>query len=351
MNRVEDLEKRWLKYKIKQQIKYYLTLFLLILSSLFLFYYIYTNYISKELDAKISIDSAHIKESSTKNMSSAEKIEDKIEDKSEKIAKKWSEEQKIEDESIKSTIATEDDSRDDIKESSSAADKAVDKIESDALVADEVKKEDESRCYEVSVRVLNIRDRPSLNSTIIGKLYRGDRFCSYEERDGWILGQRGWAFAAGNSVEIRKDTPPLELEKNDLPTPIEHDMSAITDIDLILQEIETKPKIEIERKKVNSSDRIANLERRFSQNRDAKIAIEIGKLYLKEANLLDAQKWTLVANKMNPKDEESWILFAKIKRASGDIGVAIKILDRFLSTNESTYAKELLRSYIEEAKQ
>jgi len=101
----------------------------------------------------------------------------------------------------------------------------------------------------------------------------------------------------------------------------------------ILKENNPKKKVEkkvfvIKEQKVN----IKILIKDYQSNPNYHLAILITKLYLKQNDLKNAQKWALKANNLAPEEVESWILFADILKRKNQIKKAIEILKVYEET-------------------
>ncbi len=73
-------------------------------------------------------------------------------------------------------------------------------------------------------------------------------------------------------------------------------------------------------------------------------AIRLAQFYTNEKDYNKAIKWSIEASKKDPSQAMSWILYAKAKKALGNIDVAKKALAIYLKHNASQEAQDLLDS-------
>ncbi len=93
------------------------------------------------------------------------------------------------------------------------------------------------------------------------------------------------------------------------------------------QEEPKKPTIEITTKSIDTSkDDTHNLN-------DIDNAIKLAEKFYKQKEYKKSQKWALSANNMDPKNEKSWIIFAKSIAKNGEPKKAIKALSAYLKIN------------------
>ncbi len=61
------------------------------------------------------------------------------------------------------------------------------------------------KCYTVTVDVLNIRKEPSLSSEKLGRLFGGEEFCSDINEENWIKIDEGWIYAKGTLSLVKDE--------------------------------------------------------------------------------------------------------------------------------------------------
>ena len=82
---------------------------------------------------------------------------------------------------------------------------------------------------------------------------------------------------------------------------------------------------------------------RFNQSRDPKLATYIAQSFYKKGNYQETVKWSVIANSIEPSNEESWLLFAKAKAKLGQREDAISALRIYLNQ----YSSRKVKSYLE----
>jgi len=98
---------------------------------------------------------------------------------------------------------------------------------------------------------------------------------------------------------------------------------------------ENSPKKKVEKKVFVIKEQKVNIKtliKDYQSNPNYHLAILITKLYLKQNDLKNAQKWALKANNLAPDEVESWILFADILKRKNQIKKAIEILKVYEET-------------------
>ncbi|MCI4399999.1 MAG: CDC27 family protein [Campylobacteraceae bacterium] len=101
----------------------------------------------------------------------------------------------------------------------------------------------------------------------------------------------------------------------------------------------TAPKITIETKNVDPIDALAE---KYAKNPDAQTALSLSELLYKRGSYQKALKWAINANSLDPKNEKSWIMFAKSSYKLGRKQDAINALENFSRTNPSDAVKETI---------
>ena len=109
----------------------------------------------------------------------------------------------------------------------------------------------------------------------------------------------------------------------------------------VLPKVVQKPKkILIQQKTASLKD----LKKEFYYAPSCSKALIIAQRYYENRQYKDSMKWSLKANKLNKKNEESWILFAKSLYKIGHKQKAIQTLQFYLQRHNSPHAKAVLIS-------
>jgi len=82
----------------------------------------------------------------------------------------------------------------------------------------------------------------------------------------------------------------------------------------------------------------------YKDNKSYVTAIKIAQFYLLQKEYEKAVKWAVEASKKDPSQAQSWIIYAKAKKALGKPEVAKRALSIYLKHNHSQEAKALLNS-------
>jgi len=105
-----------------------------------------------------------------------------------------------------------------------------------------------------------------------------------------------------------------------------------------------KQNIVISSKKVAKTiNKFKLLEKKFYKTSDYKIALKLSRLYYTSREYKKALKWSMVANELNKKDDESWLLFAKSKLKLGEKEIARRALTSYQQIYKSNRVKKLLK--------
>ncbi len=89
-------------------------------------------------------------------------------------------------------------------------------------------------------------------------------------------------------------------------------------------------------------DFLTILAEKYSKAPTYATAIAIAEEYFKNDNFQEALNWSIKANELDDKNEESWIIFAKSKEKLLKVDEAINSLRVYLSKNQSPKIEELL---------
>jgi len=301
MSRYQELEKRWIRYKIKKILIIFLPL-LLILSLLI---YLALDFLeNKEVKVKKVVENPQvIKEITPPKIETPSVVE-------------------IE----KSTAVP------------------VEKIE----IPKPKPKKDEIECFRVVADALNIRKEPSITSSRVAKMYKSDEFCSDKVEENWIKLENGWIYSKGMVEKIdkeygedtQKDSEEMaEIYIKDLLEPLggkEIESSVET------PKLTSNSTLHIETKVVDEDEIIKKLITSFKNKPDAAIALDIANRYFSNEDYKNALTWALRSNDMD-NGIGSWIVFAKSKFALGQKDEAIKILETIFEKSRNKDIDLLLK--------
>jgi len=87
---------------------------------------------------------------------------------------------------------------------------------------------------------------------------------------------------------------------------------------------------------------IINMEKEFSLSHSIKTALLISEYYYDKADFKSSLKWAIEASKIDAKASKPWVMYARAKSKSGDVAIAIKALQTYLSEFYSDEASLLL---------
>jgi len=93
---------------------------------------------------------------------------------------------------------------------------------------------------------------------------------------------------------------------------------------------------------VAKSSQVKKIERKFNHTHDFRLALKLSKLYFLKKSYKQAVKWSMIANELNEKDENSWIMFAKSKMKLGDVLSAKSALRTYSKVYKSKKVRKLL---------
>lgn len=106
---------------------------------------------------------------------------------------------------------------------------------------------------------------------------------------------------------------------------------------IVITDLNTKP---LETKEELSD--LEYLKLKFAETNSIYFALDIADTYYSKGKYKDARDWALTANKINAKNDDSWILFAKSSYKLGFKEQAINSLNNYLKNNNSKKIKEAL---------
>ncbi len=142
------------------------------------------------------------------------------------------------------------------------------------------------------------------------------------------------------------------------PQPEQHTVAAVPKTPVQTTKTETMPKQVTKRTpshtkkrkeesfqlKVTQRESLYNMLVAYKDKKTYKTAIKIAQFYMLQKEYEKAVKWAVEASKKDPTQAQSWIIYAKAKRALGKPEVAKRALTIFLKHNYSQAAQDLLNS-------
>jgi len=113
-----------------------------------------------------------------------------------------------------------------------------------------------------------------------------------------------------------------------------------------LSVVSGKTSIKRETKKIDLKGSHSNymgiMKKKFNSNKNPREAVLISKAYYNAGNYKKSEEWALIANNLDKKLDESWLLFAKSKYQLGKRKEALKILVAYYRKSKSVKAKSLI---------
>ena len=131
-----------------------------------------------------------------------------------------------------------------------------------------------------------------------------------------------------NTNEVKSS----KIIKN-IPKNIETNTIVITDLNST-----AKPKVESKKE----LDDLEYLKLKFSETNSIYFALDISDVYYSKGDFKNAREWALTANKLDVKNDKSWVMFAKASYKLGLKEQAINSLTNYLNSNSSTRVKQTL---------
>lgn len=99
-------------------------------------------------------------------------------------------------------------------------------------------------------------------------------------------------------------------------------------------------------KKINlsssSKNYIETMKAKFLKSKNPREALLLAKVFYKRGAYKESEKWALIANKLDSKQADSWIIFAKSKVKMGQKDEAIKILFTYYKKSKSAKVKAVI---------
>ncbi|HIP02700.1 MAG TPA: anaphase-promoting protein, partial [Campylobacterales bacterium] len=103
---------------------------------------------------------------------------------------------------------------------------------------------------------------------------------------------------------------------------------------------ENKKKVFITSQDDNS---LSFIKKKFYATNNAVFSIKLAKKFYESKKYKQALKWSLITNEIDSKNEQSWLMFAKIKDKMGKKQDAINALNEYLKRENSSKAISLLK--------
>ncbi|RUM67224.1 MAG: hypothetical protein DSZ05_03095, partial [Sulfurospirillum sp.] len=100
--------------------------------------------------------------------------------------------------------------------------------------------------------------------------------------------------------------------------------------------------VELSQKKPSGRS-VRFLRKKFYATNNIKYAMEIAQHYYNVKQYQKALKWSLIANEVDEKKPETWILFAKTKMKMGKKQDALNVLNAYLKTYSSAKVSRYLK--------
>ncbi len=168
-------------------------------------------------------------------------------------------------------------------------------------------------CFYVQPRGLNLRELPSVDSKIQGKLAQNTRICEYSKmQNGFLQTPSGWVFAEYLALAPKKEIP-LSLEsQSSYPKPT----------------LQSPPKTSKNPQKSTPKITLTSYEKTPKED-----SLKQAREFLARADYKMAKTLALRANQENPQNLESWEVFARSLYLEGKKAEAIKVLEAFLQTH------------------
>ena len=142
--------------------------------------------------------------------------------------------------------------------------------------------------------------------------------------------------------------PPVKEKRVDGSEKIEHRLqkkvaspSAPIEVVTSANSVKKKPVLKLVSTQTNNT--LKHIIDRFQQTRDPKLALYIAQSYFKKRAYEEAVRWSIMANSIEPSNEASWILYARAKVKLGHKNEAIKALKTYLNQ----YASRRVETYLE----
>lgn len=241
-------------------------------------------------------------------------------------------------------------------------------------------------CRKVLVDKLVVRSKDSFKSTPLGYYVKDSIFCADENiSNGLLKTPNGWISSVPKySMQVQPnmfvDFGFYKYGNNiSKPTKVAYKNKPVEEINVFDKEIKTssntnsdnskqnianlvtdtsssnvgtistnvKPIINITSEIITPEKNIDLLKNDFAKSNDYDVAMKIAQFYYDRKTYQDAIKWALNASNADSKDKQkvdSWIIYAKSLYAYGNKEEAVNVLEKYVSTTNSKYAKDVLNN-------
>jgi len=145
-----------------------------------------------------------------------------------------------------------------------------------------------------------------------------------------------------------KDNVSIEPKEEVLDKPIVKEVEVVEkkplflepqiSLDLLKKKIDKKP-IKVIEKVV---DVTSDMQKEFNVSHKIETALSISQVYYDKKDFKSSLKWAIEASKIDSKAPKPWVMYARAKAKSGDVAIAIKALQTYLSEFYSEEASVLL---------
>ncbi len=151
-----------------------------------------------------------------------------------------------------------------------------------------------------------------------------------------------------SSIDLRgvvlSSSQDLENIKSDInPIPKESIKSSNT---LVEAEVVKRPKIVITSQ---DADSLSFIKKKFYATNNSTFSMRLANKFYESKKYDKALKWTLITNEIDAKNEDSWVLFAKIKDKQGKRQDAINALSEYLKYESSSKVEKFLKRLLQKA--
>ncbi len=165
-----------------------------------------------------------------------------------------------------------------------------------------------------------------------------------------LIGAGGWLYFQPNTSQPSLDstpqnvvTPSMEFEKR-----LDKYLSASSSSKKKMTKKSSSSISSSSSKEIVIASEEENLQaliKKYRSTPSLELALLIAQNYYDKKEFTKAIEWSMKANEFDPKDEESWLLFAKAAYKQGDKQRAIEALRAYAKKTGSIKAKELLEQF------
>ena len=144
-------------------------------------------------------------------------------------------------------------------------------------------------------------------------------------------------------------TPVKEVVKKKVPQKIVETKIQELVQDLQVEDgpqVEEEPQTKIKIQRQNTQDDIQHVVKRFKKSNNPALSLFIAKKYYSLGNYKQSYNYALITNELNNNIEDSWMVFAQSLYKMGKKEKAIKVLKKFVTSSHSSRAKILLDNII-----